>query len=121
MTITLGKLKNSEQALIKLSNSSLPIALSYKISKALKVISKELTDLEEFRAKLVQKYGTDNGEGNLVVSQENIDKFLEELNPLLQEEINLPFNQINASDLPPDLKLTPIEITHLEYFINFEE
>lgn len=121
MKLTLGRLKSSEQALVKLSTSTLPINLAYKVSKILKSVSSELTDLEEHRKKLVEKYGRDNGEGSLVVSADNIDNFINELNPLLEEEIDLPFEKINASNLPNDLNFTPLEVTQLEDFINFEE
>jgi hypothetical protein len=121
MKLALGRLKNSEQALIKLSTSTLPINIAYKVSKILKIVSSELTDLEEHRKKLVQKYGSENEDGNIIVENQNIDKFVEELNPLLLVEIELPFEKINASTLPNDLTVTPLEVTQLEDFINFEE
>ena len=121
MKIALGKLKNSEQALVKLSNSSLPINLAYKISKMIKVVSSELTELEEHRKKLVEKYGEDNGEGSLIVPEHNIENFVQEINPLFQEEIDLPFEKIKAASIPDTISLTPIEVTQLEDFIDFEE
>ncbi len=121
MKITLGKLKTSEPALAKLSNSSLPYNLAYRFSKMLKIVSTELTELEELRKKLVEKYGADNGEGNLAVTNENLDNFIQELNPLLLEEVDLPFEKIKASLLPDTISITPIEVAQLEDFINFEE
>lgn len=121
MKITLGKLKSSEQGLSKLSNSALPINLAFRISKLLKEVTKELIEIEEFRKKLVQKYGKDNGDGNISVEQENIDAFVQEFNVLLGDSIEIAFEQIKATELPPEIKLTPIEISQLEDFINFEE
>jgi hypothetical protein len=116
MTLTLGQLKNSEPALVALSNCTLPIAIAYKISKALKVIASELTDLEEARQKLVQKYGVEN-EGNVVVTEENINAFVEELNPLLQEEVEIPFEPIPVESLPDSVNLTPLQLSQLSFFI----
>ena len=120
MTLTLGQLKNSEQALVTLSNCSLPIALAYRISKVLKVIGVELADLEEARQKLVQKYGEEN-EGTIVVSSENFDAFVEELNPLLLEEVILPFEPFSVDKLPETVTLTPIQMSQLSFFIKEED
>jgi single-stranded DNA-specific DHH superfamily exonuclease len=118
MKVTLEQLKNSEPSLVKLSNSVLPINLAYRISKALKVIASELTILEEQRKKLVTKYGAKNEEGNLVVTQENIQKFVEEFSQLLKEEVDIPFEPIDIDNIPADdVKLTPVEISQLEMFI----
>jgi hypothetical protein len=116
MKISLGKLKNSEEALTALSNCPLPIVLSYKISKALKVIASELTLLEESRKSLVQKYGVVEG-NDVIVSKENIDAFMKELNPLLMEEVDIPIEPIPIGSLPDNLSLTPIQISQLSYFI----
>lgn len=116
MTLTLGQLKNSEQALVALSNCTLPIGLAYKISKVLKFIANELTLLEEARQKLVQKYGVET-DGNVVVTEENINKFVEELNPLLSEEVDVPFEPISISALPETVNLSPLQLTQLSFFI----
>lgn len=121
MKLSLAKLKNSEEVLIKLSKSELPVALAYKLAKVMKPISSELVELEDFRKKLVMKYGVQQEDGMITVPPENIEKFVEELNPLLNEEVDLPFEKINGSSLPETLTLTPLEITLLEDFINFEQ
>jgi hypothetical protein len=116
MTLKLGQLKNSEQALVALSNCTLPIALAYRISKVLKVIASELTDLEETRQKLVQKYGVEQ-DGNVVVTNDNIDAFVEEFNPLLSEDVELPFEPFSIESLPESVSLTPIQLSQLSFFI----
>jgi hypothetical protein len=116
MTLKLGQLKNSEQALVALSNCTLPIALAYRISKVLKVIVSELSDLEEARQKLVQKYGVEQ-EGNVVVTNENIDAFVEEFNPLLSEEVEIPFEPFSVESLPETVSLTPMQLSQLSFFI----
>jgi hypothetical protein len=116
MTLKLGQLKNSEQALVALSNCTLPIALAYRISKVLKVIASELTDLEEARQKLVQKYGVEQ-DGNVVVTNDNIDAFVEEFNPLLSEDVELPFEPFSIESLPESVSLTPIQLSQLSFFI----
>lgn len=120
MMLTLEKLKNSEQALVKLSNSVLPINLAYRISKALKVVALELTELEEQRKKLVQKYGKPDEEGSVAVTQENIESFLQEFQKLLSEEVEIPFEPISIDTIPDDVKFTPIEISQLDMFIKSE-
>jgi hypothetical protein len=116
MKLTLGQLKNSEAALVALSNCTLPINIAYRISKALKVIASELTNLEETRQKLVQKYGVEN-EGSVVVTEENLNMFVEELNPLLQEEIEIPLEPIKVESLPESVNLSPIQLSQLSFFI----
>jgi hypothetical protein len=116
MKLTLGQLKNSEPALVALSNCTLPITIAYRISKALKVIASELADLEDARQKLVQKYGVEK-EGNVVVIEENLNMFVEELNPLLQEEIEIPLEPITVESLPDSVNLSPMQLSQLSFFI----
>lgn len=116
MTVTLGQLKNSEQALVALSNCALPIALAYRVSKVLKIIGAELTDLEEARQKLVQKYGVEN-EGTISVSSDKFDVFIEEFNPLLLETVDIPFEPFSVNSLPETVTLTPLQISQLDFFI----
>jgi hypothetical protein len=119
MTLTLGQLKNSEQALVALSNCLLPIAIAYRISKVLKLIASELTNLEEARQKLVQKYGTEK-DGNIVVSDENIGAFVDEFNPLLSETVEIPFEPFSVDSLPETVNLTPLQLSQLTFFIKEE-
>jgi hypothetical protein len=82
----------------------------------LKVIASELTDLEETRQKLVQKYGVEQ-DGNVVVTNDNIDAFVEEFNPLLSEDVELPFEPFSIESLPESVSLTPIQLSQLSFFI----
>jgi hypothetical protein len=43
--------------------------------------------------------------------------FVEELNPLLQEEIEIPLEPIKVESLPESVNLSPIQLSQLSFFI----
>jgi hypothetical protein len=120
MTLTLAQIKNAELSITKLLTSPLPVRISYRLSKVVKIISTELQQFEELRQKLVEKYGEVDSSGMVTVTQTNQPQFLAEINGLLDEVIEFPDVKINLDDLG-DVKLSAVEMTTLEPWISETE
>ena len=120
MKVTIGQLKLSESALLKLSKQDLPILLSFQLGRLIKQISPDLISLEETRLKLVQKYGTPDSEsGQTTVLGDAIQKFTEELNPILDTEIQIDFQKIPISSIPEKVELNTSDVMALDPFLEY--
>jgi hypothetical protein len=120
MKVTLGQIKGAEQALGTLSNQALPIQTAYKISRLIKQVISEISDLEEHRKRLVEKFGTTDADtGIITVTEENIPLFSEALRPLLETEVTLNFDKLGAKDLPESFNISSSDILQLDPFIDF--
>lgn len=113
MTLTLLQIKNSETVLNKLLTSPLPVKVSYRLSKIIKKLNDELTQFENSRQKLFEKYGTNDGQGAITVGEQNQAVFLKELNELLSETVELDDIKIHLDDIA-DIKFSAIEIAQLD-------
>lgn len=124
MKTKLANVKMMEQSLSKLVDKELNIKVAYKLSKTLKVIGEELSELEEARQKLVKKYSdktkTDKdsevNEQDLKVSKENEQKFFKEYSQLLEEEVEFDVQPISIEKLE-DVSLSPRDISFLSDII----
>ena len=113
MTVTLSQLKNSEAVLSKLLSTELPVQVSYRLSKLIKKVSEELTDFEASRQKLFEKYGEPADNNTITVKPEFQQDFLNELNNLLAEAVELPDIKININDIG-DVKFSAFEISLID-------
>jgi len=117
MKIKLAQIKAIEEPLAKLADKELDIRISYRLGKFIKVIGQELQELETNRIKLIKKYGkpVDNkaGQQEYQIEEENKNKFIDDFNKLLQEEINVDFSPISLEELK-DVQLTPVDVMRLE-------
>ena len=120
MKVTLSQIKVAEQALVAISNQSLPIQTAYKISRLIKQVISEISDLEEYRKKLVEKFGTTDADtGITTVTEENMLLFSEALRPLLETAVTLNFDKLGPKDLPESFNISSSDILQLEPFIDF--
>ena len=100
MKFKLIEIYNLVKGLAKVTEKELPIKVSYRLSKFLKICSSEMEIMEASRVKLVEKYSdSDMSEKNKKVADENIDKFQEDFTSLVNEEIDIDFEPISINDL----------------------
>ena len=119
MKVTIGQLKLSEPSLIKLSQQDLPVAMAFQLSRLIRQIAPELNSLEETRQKLVSKYGVpDLSTGQTVVQEEQVQKFTDEIKPILDTEIQIDFEKIPLSKIPEKIQLSCTDIMALDPFID---
>ena len=83
----------------------LPVKMAFILSRNLKKLDDVVSDLEENRDKLVQKYGERDEEGNLVVGEEggiriiNPDDFMNEITEILNADVELTLDTITIDDI----------------------
>jgi hypothetical protein len=83
MQFTLESLKAVEPSLVKLLKENLPIRISYQLSKLYEIIEKEMSKVEMLRQDLVKRYGKEESDGNIKVTEENLNEFNKEFFELM--------------------------------------
>lgn len=106
MTITLSQIKNAEPVLSKLMNQTLPIKTSFRITKIIESVAKDLENFEKHRLQLFDKYGEQQPDNSKIIKDENIEVFSQEIAALLQETVEVPDIQFSLDDLG-DIQITP--------------
>ena len=118
MKIKFDKIIASREALVKFldENGKMPAEKAFKIAKALKLINNEIEAFDKVRNAKIKEYGEEKEKGNFQVKNENIEKFQDELKPILEKEIDLDIEKIEIKDLKDeiDVKL----ILPLEWLFN---
>ena len=121
MKISNERLVNSVEVLSNVTNLELPIKLSYAFSKNITKIDTELKAYNVERAKLLNKYGEKDKEGNLkknkkgevnILDRENFNK---EIAELLQCESEIDIHLIDLESINTDIKITPGELMIIDY------
>ena len=115
MKLTLAEIRWMQRGLSTITQISLPIRLSYRLSKLLNFCNEEMVNVEKAREELIKKYGAEvtDKPGELQVSPENETKFREEFAQLLLEEVETDFTPIKISEFGEDIKITPAELASL--------
>ena len=107
----LGELMLAKDALKKILSSNLPIKNAYELSKMTDTFFEEVGHIDNFRSKLLEKYGTPVADGNIHIKPECKDDFLSEYNELLDQEYTGEVIQTHINTLlDTNVELTPIEL-----------
>ena len=121
MKITIGQLKLSEESLVKFSKQDIPVQMAFQLSRLIRKIVPELQSLEEARQTLVHKFGeVDLESGQTTVPQSKISEFTQEIKPILDTEVEMPFDKIPFSKIPETVLLSSSDLIALEPFIDHE-
>jgi hypothetical protein len=103
MKFTVGELLNIKDNLSKLSLiKDVPAITGYRIAALLRHLSGPISDAEKARDSLIRKYAGPPEDGKAQVLPENMGPFINELNELALEEVNI---DIKIVILPGDIKL----------------
>jgi hypothetical protein len=111
--ITLSELKGMEIPLTKLLEQHLPVKTSFRLSKVLREISKEIQDLEDQREKLIRQFGEVDGSSISIKDPAKLLAFQQEFGDLLKEEVEFDYSPISIESLGENVNLTVAEITVL--------
>lgn len=128
ITVKISDLLNATEVLQELSKKQLKARLAFDVSRLLKAADTEVTQFNEARMKVINKFGEkdENGElstdesGNCRIVPANIPDFNNELNELINAEVELNAKKIKMDALE-DLDFTPSDMVVLEPFIEVEE
>ena len=125
MKVTLKDIVESQEVMRTLSNKPLRGRVAFKVARLLKKLEAELTTFNDTRVKLIESYAKKDEEGNYVTNdkneyqfdQDNANKFVEEINKLLLEELDVDANPILVDEIE-DLDFTPAEMAALDPFMD---
>jgi len=106
ITLKLGQIVQSTNALKELIATKLPIKISYQLNRLSREIDAELKIFEEKRIELIKEFGVkDEESGETKVSPENIAEFMKKFDELSAIEVNLNYaDKIKVEDLG-DIKM----------------
>ena len=118
---------NSMPILKKLSEQQMPALTAFKIMKIIKATDSQFEDFNRTKIGLVEQYGMrgedDNflvdDENNIIFSNTNKELYIEELQGVLEEQIDIVAQPLTLKDIE-NLNLSPTEIMRLDCFIKEE-
>ena len=113
MKVTLGQIVGSSEPLGKLVQEKMPISTAFRLSSIMKKVQGVLETYDESRKTLIEKHGKD---GEIKPESKNWDKFIDEMNELLQTETKLDVEKVKSSSLSK-VECTPADLLALEYLI----
>jgi translation initiation factor 2 alpha subunit (eIF-2alpha) len=104
---------NSLKLLLELP---LPAKEAYRLALASKIIQDRLQTYEKVRETLVRKYGKQvEGDTVIRVGNEDLQKFASEMEPLLNEKVQLDMDPI-AVEVLGDVKISSMDMASLSPF-----
>lgn len=125
MNIKAKQLMDSVDVLKRITDTNMPISLSYKLAKNIMKIEEELVILNKEKQKLIDKYGEKDEDGNIKSDESGRIKILDisawmvEYSALEDLEIDIDLTIIPEEDLLSckDLNVTPSDIISISYMI----
>ena len=99
MDITVRELTVGSKVLEQLLAVNLKAHVAYKVSRNARKLKYEMRDIEESQNELFKKYGTQQPNGQYMVSPEKIDEFSTEMNALMEETINIDIRPFPVEEL----------------------
>lgn len=120
--IKLGELDFMLSSLYNLINKELPIKISYKLSKLIKVLASEYELFKQNRDATINKYAEKDEDGNVRQLEDNKINILtpnlyqKEITELCEIGFNVDFEKIKIDDLG-DINISVQDLLHLDKFI----
>lgn len=106
MLFTLGELRRINDVLGTIIRKELPIVVAWRLNGFLTTSIEKTEKVEEFRISLIKKYGKEEEKDKWEVCEENLDKFINDFNELLNETVEIEFSPININSLIGKLDLS---------------
>ena len=124
MNVTLKDIVDSQEVMRLLSNKPLRGRAAFKVARLLKKLESELVTFNDTRIKLIENYAKKDENGQFITNEQNeyqfdednANLFVEEINKLLTEEIQIDASPILLNEIE-ELNFTPVEMTLIEPFI----
>jgi len=114
----LSELINSADALGRLMEQPIKAKGSFRLAKAVKQVQPLVASYEETRYRLIKKYGEKGEEGEYSVEpgSKNWDKFVTELDKLLNEDVEVKLNKVTLSSIV-QAELTAADAMQLRWLV----
>jgi hypothetical protein len=107
---------NAREAMQRLAQQTLPVAVSYRVTKLIRAIDAELAVYDKERIRLCEKYGKLNESKTSYTILEGAE-FNEEHSLLLNFDVELEAHKVK---LPETLNITPADLLRLSEFVEIE-
>ena len=107
-------------ALSKLSAGDLSLRLAYRLKRSIDAIQKEADFFSQQRQKILDKYGTPDGNGDYTFEDGQEEKVIAELDELLDMEITLDI-PIMIIPITEELRLSVNDMEAMSPFVEFKE
>lgn len=121
MKLTNEEVWNSREPLLKLMEERLPVKAAYSLAKLASKLRDQYEVVEEVRNGLVKTYGGKDGKGQIIVAttSKNYQKFLSELDELMDTEIEIVFDKVSLPEKVDDrtIVIEPSILLALERFV----
>ena len=116
-TMKLSELVRAEPALAELANQKMKAKASFRLAKVVNQVSPHLESFRKIQQELLEKYGTENGEGYSIEPQSKSFKtYINEIEAVLEEEVDVSIKKIPLN-LLTNAEMTAQEISSLDWLI----
>jgi len=117
VTLELGALRKISNSIGKIVSADIPNEkVRYRLSMLAKLLTNELTDLEQARQRLVKELGEKDAEGNLRVTDEREVEFNKRFDELQSESVGVSYVPVDLSRI--NLGLNALDMLSLEPFLD---
>lgn len=122
--VTVQQIIESQEAMRNLLDKQLKGRTAFQVARLIKKLENEISSYNDTRVKLIERYAMKNDDGTFVINdkneyqftQENMNGFVQEMNKILAEDIEIDVNPIKLEELD-NINFTVMEMTMLEPFI----
>lgn len=119
-TFTLNELISMRDVLQTLFSTHIPIKVSFRLQKFLKLVNAEYETYEKLRLELFKRYGEEKDD-QMMIKPEFISDFTVEMNDLLSQEISTTLIPINVNEVKTHMELTTIESAKIAKLFDVSE
>lgn len=112
--INLKDILNAKPTIEKLLGEPLPAIMAYELRKFFKIIEEEFDNFNKIKNDKIIEYGEKKEDGTYFIDKDNknYQKFIDEINELLDKEIEINSPKLNIENLK-DTKLSVFDIDSL--------
>ena len=104
----LFELVNLNDILSKISKKELPLPVTYKLLKVLKLIKEDIDFFNKQRIDIYKKYGNFDKE-TINIPKENTEKFMEEMKELTNIEVKTELPKFKITELAIDISIEDMD------------
>lgn len=99
MKVKLFDLIDSNEDFNKLTSMDMKVVTAFKLSRIQKEVSDAVMSFYQSRNEFITRLGEENENGDYQVTDENLSTFNEQIDELVEQEIEISFDQISIEEL----------------------
>ena len=122
--VTLNDIITNNNLFREIHSKPMPARAAFKVARLIRELDKENEMFDKQRIEIIKQYAKRDEKGDfieengqVIIDENKIKEFQEEINSLLTTEVEINAEKLNIEDLG-DIQLTPRQTLDLEKFIN---